>query len=81
LTIEPSEMEKFSRFTDQRVGVNPFAQQPWRPSAATMAAGAALLLLRAPLLALVGGAAWLADVLLAPVRRRMNKLEGYGGPS
>jgi hypothetical protein len=43
-------MEKFSRFTDSSIGVNPFTQQPYRPSFQDTFFGYALLVIRLPFL-------------------------------
>lgn len=48
-------MEKYSRFNDARSGVNPFAQQPYRPGAATLIMGLLWVSLKAPFIGLFGG--------------------------
>ena len=42
------EMEKFSKFTDETVGVNGFVQQPYKPSLINIIIGWCLLVLRFP---------------------------------
>jgi len=46
-------MEKYQAFTDASVGINPFAQSPWRPTLSQRALGAVLLVLRLPPLLLL----------------------------
>jgi len=58
-------MEKFSRFNDATTGVNPFTQQPYRPTIAQRAVGALLLVAKAPLALLGALLLMLAAALLS----------------
>jgi len=60
-------MEKFSRFNDARSGVNPFAQQPYRPSPGQLIGGGLLGLVKLPLLAVVFGLLWIVTQVSALV--------------
>jgi hypothetical protein len=58
-------MEKFSRFNDARSGVNPFAQQPYRPTPGQLIGGGLFGLVKLPLLALVFGLLWIVTQVSA----------------
>lgn len=45
-------MEKFSAFSDRQSGVNPFVQQPFRPSVGQLLGGGLFALVKLPLLAI-----------------------------
>jgi hypothetical protein len=70
-----SEMEKYSRFNDARSGVNPFAQQPYRPGAATLVIGLLWVAVKAPFICLFGalllGLSELARLLPIPAFSRL----------
>jgi hypothetical protein len=63
-------MEKFSVFNDRVSAVNPFAPSVYRPSGAALATGAALLLVRLPLLLLAGAALAAVSAVASAVRER-----------
>lgn len=61
-------MEKFSRFNDEKSGVNPFTTQPYRPRLGDYARAALLLPLKAPVALVAGVMLALAALLTAVVR-------------
>jgi hypothetical protein len=61
-------MEKYSVFNDRVSGVNPFAPTVYRPGAAAVAIGGAIVLLRAPFLLITGALLGLTAALADAVR-------------
>jgi hypothetical protein len=61
-------MEKFSKFNDQRTGVNPFTVPAYAPSVGGLLVGAVLAALRLPVVLALGGALLAADALSDAVR-------------
>ena len=66
-------MEKFSKFSDARTGVNPFTVQQYAPPLTAVLIGAVLVLLRLPFLAVLGAALLAADAFATNVRANVQK--------